>query len=167
MRRYLNSPRWMRRFAWVLILGGAVLSAGAVALRDRFARGDDLHDASYLLTTLAFLLAVAGAVLEARVGGIFLAFAPRPARRRAILETVLGIAACLAGCVALGGVESEGGGTLVRPLLGGLLIGGLSAGLAGLFTLGWFYGLDWAAGRMERLDQTGVEEARRRGERGR
>jgi hypothetical protein len=44
-----------------------------------------------------------------------------------------------------------------------VLIGGFGAGLAGLFTLGWFYGLDWAAGRMSRLDQAGVEEARRRG----
>jgi hypothetical protein len=39
---------------------------------------------------------------------------------------------------------------------------GVGIGLAGGFSLAWFYGQDWAAGRMERLDHAGVDEARRR-----
>jgi hypothetical protein len=160
--RFLAPPRNLRWLAWGLILAGALLAAAAVALRDRSDRGDSPHNASYLLSTLGLLLVAAGAVLEARAGALLLQFAPGPARRRAVAEAILGIAASLLGCVAFGGIEAKGAGSLVRSLLAALLTGGVGAGLAGLFTLAWCYGLDWAAGRMERLDQPKVEETRRR-----
>jgi hypothetical protein len=164
MRRYLASPRRLRRLAWGLIVTGGFLAALAVVLRDRLARGEALFNASYLLDAAWVLLAIAGAVLEARVGALFLAFAPAPARRRAVLETVVGLVVALGGCVGLGAVQAEGIGVLLRPLLAGALAAGLGVGLAGIFTLAWFYGVDWAAGRMERLDQPEIEEFRRRPE---
>lgn len=162
MRRRPVAPRKLRRLGWFLLLAGALLAAAGVAVRDRRSEGDG---PVYLLDGLGFLLAVGGAVLVARVGAMFLEFAPAGARRGAILEAVGGIAAALAGCVGLGAVAADGVAEWLRPVLAAGLIGGIGVGLTGLLTLGWFYGLDWAAGRMERLDRAEVEKRRRRSER--
>jgi drug/metabolite transporter (DMT)-like permease len=158
MRR-AASPHRLRRIGWGLIFAGAVAAALGTALRDRASFGDG---PTYLLDTLGFLLAVAGAVLVARVGAMFLEFSPRHARRVAILQGVVGIAVTLAGCSGLGATDPDGFGVWLRPLVAAALVGGIGVGLAGLLTLAWFYGLDWAADRMAQLDQAEVEERRRR-----
>jgi hypothetical protein len=149
----------MRWTGWTLIGVGAVGWGIATLLRARFARGDLGFSGSYLLNVVGLLALLCGAVLEARVAGLFLEVRAGSAWRRAIGETVVGIVATLAGCVALG-VATEAG--LARALLAVVLGLGIGAGFAGGFFLAWFYGLDWAAGRMERLDHSGVDEARRR-----
>ena len=158
MRRPVSVGR-LQRFGWYAIFAGAIVAAFGTVLRDR---GSADNGPTYLFDTLGFLLAVGGAVLIARVGAIFLEFAPASARRGAIFQAVTGIVAALAGCVALGTIEAEGSGKWLRPLVAAALVGGVGAGLAGLFTLAWFYGLDWAASRMERLDRSEVEERRHR-----
>jgi hypothetical protein len=131
----------------------------AAWLRGQFERGDAQFGWSYILNVVGLFAILAGAVTEARVASLFLEFRAGPERRRAILEAVAGLTLALVGCVALGG---ESGGAATRVLLAILLGLGAGAGLAGLATLAWFYGLDWAGGRLERLDQVGVDERRRR-----
>jgi hypothetical protein len=149
----------MRRTAWTLIGAGAVGWGLAALLRARFTRGDLGFSGSYLLDVVGLLALFAGAILEARVASLFLEVRMDSVRRRAIGETVVGIVAALAGCVALGAAMDA---SPARALLAILLGLGIGVGLAGCFSLAWFYGLDWAAGRMERLDHAGVDEARRR-----
>jgi hypothetical protein len=148
----------MRRLAWTLLVGGAA-GWGVAALLRGGDRTGVLVAVSYLCNVTGTFALLGGAVLEARVAALLFAVRAKAERRRAVLEVVGGIVATLAGCVGFG---VAGEVEAMRALLSGLLGLGIGVGLAGGLALGWHVGLDWAAGRMERLDHAGVDEARRR-----
>ncbi|MGH2532218.1 MAG: hypothetical protein ACRDJW_07900 [Thermomicrobiales bacterium] len=147
MPRARADPRRWRRLGYLLVTIAAVLAGVAAAWR---ARGGP--NGTYLLDVASWLLAVGSAVAEARVGLLLMGFAPAPARRRALLLTVVGLFTFLLGCMLF----SAGSNTdaLIPGIAGASLIGGVGLGLGGLFTLAAHYGGDYAASRIERLDDT-------------
>lgn len=145
-----DDPHRLRRLAPGLIGLGAICGLCAMLLRDSWNPGSLGHSATYLLDTLGWLLAFAGAVAAARLGSIYFRFKPASVRRRAILAAVSGTAVCLLSCVLISGVDDAP--LLVRLLAAALLIGGLGAGLAGLLTLAVTEGSRYAADRLANLD---------------
>ncbi|MGH2562257.1 MAG: hypothetical protein ACRDJH_24625 [Thermomicrobiales bacterium] len=147
MPRLFANPRRLRRYGHLNVAFAAALAGAAAAWR---ARGGP--NGTYLFDVAAWLLAVGGAVSEARVGTLLFGFAPVPARRRALLLTLLGLLTFLLSCVlyAVGSADNEA----IRGVAGAALIGGIGLGLGGLFTLAAYYGGDYAASRIERMDDT-------------
>jgi hypothetical protein len=99
----------------------------------------------YLLDVVAVLLAVAGGIYEARTADIFFNFAPRDARRRAMLSLLGGLFVALVSCVLLSLVDQP----LVRGIVAGVLLFGVGIGAGGLFSLAWYYGGRYAADRIQ------------------
>lgn len=140
------NPAAQRRLAAAVLLLGGVLAALGAALRSA-----NYGSATYYLDVLGWLTAVAGAGLEAKSAQLFLAAVPRPARRRAVAFAALGPIAALAGCVISSAVVDQRTPAVVAGIAMGGLVGGAGFGLAGLLSLGWYYGGDYAAGRIEKL----------------
>ena len=107
---------------------------------------------TYLLDVGGWLLAVAGAVAEARVNLIFAGFQADAVRRRATVLTIVGIIAALAGCVALSTVATTGTVSLARAVAAAFLVGGVGAGLGGILSLAVTSGARYAADRLANLD---------------
>lgn len=128
---------------------GFVIAAAAVAGLAAAWRAAGGPATTYLLDSAGWLLAVAGAAAEARVGALLFDFDPRGMRRRAAAGAVVGIVVCLAGCLILS--LSSSGGTLVQGMAGAALVGGFGLGLGGILTLAWRYGGGYAADRIDRL----------------
>lgn len=126
------------------------LAATGTLLRDT----SDDNAWTYLLDALAWLLAIAGAVAEARVSAIFSAFQPEPARRRASILLCLGILVALGACVLLSNPDQDGVAVAIRTGAAALLIGGIGAGLGGGMSLAVTVGARYAADRLANLDDT-------------
>jgi hypothetical protein len=153
LRRRLNNPLGLRRLGLTLVLAGAVCAGLATWLRDHLAPGTGRHNATYLLDVAGWVLAVAGAVIEARIGDLLLTADQPAARRRAVLFAVAGLGAALTACVTIPLRSAGASATLLRAALAAILVGGIGVGLGGLATLGWFYGGRYAARRIERMGE--------------
>jgi hypothetical protein len=150
VRHPFESPNHLRRLGYAVLGLGAALGATGTLLRDT---GDGAAW-TYVLDALAWLLAVAAAVAEARVGAIFSAFQPEPARRRASILFCLGILAALSACVLLSTLDQDGAAVAIRTAAAALLISGIGAGLGGGLALAVTAGARYAADRLAKLDDT-------------
>ncbi len=148
LRQRIADPRLLRRLAVVLILNGTALALIATLLRDAAGAGAG----TYVLDTAAWLFAVVGAGLEARVSTILAPFQPAAVRRRGLLLAILGITVCLGSCVTLSAVSGGGSATIVRACAAALLVAGLGSGLGGLLSLAVTSGARYAADRLAHLD---------------
>lgn len=128
--------------------GGALLGLLATLLRDT-ANGGTW---TYLLDSVAWLLAISSAVAEARLSTIFVGFQLAAVRRRGIVLTTLGIAALLGGCLLLSTLSGDGIAVAIRAAAAALLIAGLGAGLGGTLSLAVTSGAQYAADRLASLD---------------
>lgn len=147
-RNRLANPRAQRRIgAAVIALGGLLAAIGG------YRRAGDGSSATYLLDIIGIFAVLAGAVIETRSAQLFLAAYPISAQRRAFAFAVIGVIAGLTGCIAAARIVDND----QPPLLSGIamfgLVGGLGLGLAGLLSLAWFYGGDYAARRIEKLSE--------------
>ena len=150
MRNFLESPSHLRRLGYGALGLGAALASTGTLVRDT----SDSNAWTYLLDALAWLLAVAGAVAEARVSAILSAFQPEPARRRATILLCFGILAALGACVLLSTLDQDGVAVAIRTGAAALLIGGIGAGLGGGLSLALTAGARYAADRLANLDDT-------------
>ncbi|HKG24159.1 MAG TPA: hypothetical protein VKB09_00850 [Thermomicrobiales bacterium] len=148
-----RNPLALRRLGLALILLGAILAGLAAWLRDRLAAGSVGHSATYLLDVAGWFLAIAGAVLEARVGDLLLTARQSAARRRAVLLAVGGLGAALVACATIPLRSSGASASPLRVALAAVLVGGFGLGLGGLATLGWYYGGRYAERRIERMGE--------------
>ena len=148
-----RNPLALRRLGLALVCLGALLAGLAAWLRDRLAAGDTGHSSTYLLDVAGWFLAVAGAVLEAKVGDLLLTARQPAARRRAVLFAVVGLGAALAACATIPLRSSGASVSPLRAALAAVLVGGFGVGLGGLATLGWFYGGRYAERRIERMGE--------------
>lgn len=126
---------------------GGVLAAVGAAIRN----GSGGSNETYLLDAAGLLTAVSGAVIEAKTADLFFEATPVSAMRRAIALAFGGIVAALSGCVLASFVFDDSAHALLPAGAMFILVGGAGAGLAGLFSLAWYYGGEYAAKRIERL----------------
>ncbi len=109
-----------------------------------------------LLTILATFTGLIAAALKARASAVLVVFSPRPVRAIAIASLIAGLVTMMLGCVVASDAVSANDGGLWSSVAGEAAIaGGLSLGLAGLFTLFWAFGLDYLG---ERIDDRSDEE---------
>jgi hypothetical protein len=148
-----HNPLALRRLGLGSVFLGALLAGLAAWLRDRLSPGSTRHSATYFLDVAGWLLAVAGAVLEARVGDLLLTARQPAARRRAVLFALGGLGAALVACATIPLRSSGASATPLRAALAAVLVGGFGVGLGGLVTLGWFYGGRYAERRIERMGE--------------
>jgi hypothetical protein len=139
-----------RRIALGIIVSGGLFAAAGAVIRATEA-GSDARGASYLFDVAGWLTVVAGAVLEARTAQLFLQAFPRAAKRRAISFATFGVLAALIGFVIASTVADSRAPAAAVAAAMFVLVAGAGTGLAGLFSLGWFYGGDYAAGRIEKM----------------
>jgi hypothetical protein len=149
----LHNPLALRRLGLVFVFVGAFLAGLGAWLRERLLSGSAGHSATYLLDVAGWLFALAGAVIEAKVGDLLLTARQPGARRRAVLFAVAGIGAALVACVTIPLRSSGASATPLRVALAAVLVGGFGVGLGGLATLGWFYGGRYAENRIERMGE--------------
>lgn len=102
-----------------------------------------------LLTLLALVVGIAGAVVKARASSILVVFSPRRVRAMAIASLVAGLVAMLLACVVASGSPSGSGGLWQRVIGEAVLAAGMALGLAGFATLFWAFGLDYLGARIE------------------
>ncbi len=150
MRHLIGNPSHLRQLGYVSVGLGAALGATGTLLRDT----SDDNSWTYVLDAAGLLLAIAGAVAEARVSTIFSAFQPESARRRATLLLCLGILAALGACVLLSSLEGDGTAVAIRTGAAALLIVGIGAGLGGGLSLAATVGVRYAADRLANLDDS-------------
>lgn len=150
MRNFFESPIHLRRLEYGALGLGATLGVAGTLLRDT----GDGNSWTFLLDTLAWLLAVAGAIAETRVSTIFSAFQPESMRRRATILFCVGILASLGACVLLSTLDQDGGAVAIRAAAAALLIGGIGAGLGGVLSVGVTVGARYAADRLANLDDS-------------
>jgi len=148
-RRRLSNPIVKRRIAVVVIVFGAALAGVAQLIRE--SSFGNSSSATYLLDVLGWLVMVAGAVIEASAAQIFFPAQPVPTRRRAFTFAVLGVIAAVLGCVLTSMVADDDTPAIVAGVTMFVLVCGIGFGLAGAFSLAWYYGGDYAARRIERL----------------
>lgn len=149
----LRNPLALRRLGLAAVILGAILAGFATWLRDRLAPGSQRHSATYFLDVAGWMLAVAGAVLEAKVGDRLLTARQPAARRRAIAFALGGLGAALVGCTTIPLGSAGTSASPLRAALAAVLVGGFGVGLGGLLTLGWFYGGRYAERRIERMGE--------------
>jgi drug/metabolite transporter (DMT)-like permease len=139
----VNGPLRFRRLGLGLVVAGAVLAGLSRGIRAD--RGTDQANWTYVLDVVAVLLAVAGAIFEARTADLLFNFAPRAARRHAFLRLVGGVLVGLLACVLLSFVDQP----VVHSLAAGVILLGVGIGAGGLFSLVWYYGGGYAADRIQ------------------
>lgn len=148
-----RNPLHIRRFGLGLITLAALFAAFASWQRDRLTVGTSRHSATYLLDVLGWLLVVAGAFLEAKIGALLLNAGQRAAHRRAILFAVIGLSAAMTACITIPDRSNAGGNPLARVALASILVGGIGLGLGGAATLIRFYGARYAADRIAKMGE--------------
>jgi hypothetical protein len=136
-----------------LLLAAMSLAGSAAALRTILTPGSRSHSATYLLDAIALIVAVAGTGLETKSSAFAFEIWPRRARRRAIALALGGSATALVSCIAAVWSSGQGAPILVEAPVYAALIGGFGAGLAGLASLGWWYGGAYMARRIEAMGQ--------------
>jgi hypothetical protein len=136
--------------AWVL--AGAFMAGLGAHLRLQ-AEGTGGRPGTYLLDAGAWLLALTGAILEARAADVLAAFEDRSVRRRATALLGVGLATAIMGCIVASGVGSDSTSGWVRAGASAALIVGFGLGLGGLLSLLWVAGGTYAGERIERLSE--------------
>jgi hypothetical protein len=149
----VRNPLRVRRIGLALIALAALLAATATWQRDHLAPGSSARSATYLLDVLGWFLAIAGAVLEAKIGDLLLNAGQRAARRRAIVFAVIGLGASLTACITIPGRSDAAFSVPLRAGLAAVLVGGIGIGLGGAATLIWFYGGRYAADRIAKMGE--------------
>ncbi len=139
----MNSPLLFRRIGLGFVVAGAVLAG--LSSWYRADRGSDRANWTYFLDVVAVLLAIAGAVFEARTADFFFNFAPGAAKRHAFLRLAEGLFVGLFACVVLSFVDQP----VVHGLAAGAILLGVGIGAGGLFSLAWYYGGGYAADRIQ------------------
>ena len=145
-RRRLSNPIVKRRIALVVIVIGAALAGVAQLIRE-----SSSDSSTYLLDVVGWIVVVAGSVIEASTAQILFPAQPVPTRRRATSFAALGVIAAVLGCVLTSMVADNDTPAIVSGMTMFVLVGGIGLGLAGTFSLAWYYGGDYAARRIERL----------------
>jgi drug/metabolite transporter (DMT)-like permease len=130
-----------RRTGVAFVMLGAFLAGLGEGIR----AANDSASWTDLLDAAGLVLAVAGGVFEARTADLLFDFAPRPARRRAMLLLVVGLLVIVFACVLLSAFDQP----VLHGIAGGAVVLGLGFGAGGLFSLAWFYGGGYAAGRIQ------------------
>jgi hypothetical protein len=97
------------------------------------------------------LIVVVSAVQEARAAQFFFPGFPVATRRRAIAFVILGFLGAIGGCVAASIVSDDDSPAVVAAVAMFVLVAGVGSLLSGAFTLGWHYGGDYAARRVEQM----------------
>lgn len=128
-----------------MIAFGALSASAGAALRASGSGGG-----TFLLDAAGWLIAAAGAVLEARSAGMWFDIQPTAVRRRAVAFASLGVIGALGGCIAASVFSSDRGALLQSGAMLAL-VGGVGFGLAGFGALAWTIGGDYAARRIEQL----------------
>lgn len=146
--RFFANPLQLHRVSQVMVVLCAAVAVLAAWLRERGGGGG-----TYLLDTLALLVAIVSALLDTRYASIVGDFQPEIVRRGSLIRLILGCVGLLAGCI-LASIEISGsGGELIGVAGYGLLFAGLALGLGGLLRLLAVQGADYAATKVqERLD---------------
>ena len=142
-RTHMNNPLVLRRLSLALVVAGAVIAGLGDGLREAAGTGE--ANWTFVLDVVGLVLAISGAVLEARSADILFAFAPTETRRRALIRLITGVLTMLITCVSLGAIDQP----VLRGLVGAFLMFGAGFGLAGLFSLAWIYGGGYAADRIQ------------------
>lgn len=151
VRRKIGNPAVQRRISIVLVTIAGVSAGLGALIRASSGPGTARHSSGYLFDVAGWLLAIGGAIFEARAASVFLDFSPRPARRRALLLAILGGIAALGGCVLATFVIEDGMRAIAQAAAMFVLVGGIGAGLAGSASLAWHYGGEYAGKRIEKL----------------
>jgi hypothetical protein len=143
----MTNPLYLRRFGLALVITGAVLAGLGDGIREAADTGE--ANWTFLLDVAGLLLALGGAVLEARSADILVDFAPVETRARVRTRSIAAITAILVTCTSLGAIEQP----ILRGLAGALLMLSVGFGLGGLFSLAWIHGGGYAADRIQdRID---------------
>jgi len=154
MRRMtLASPGGRQRLSLLLIAVSALLAGAGAFVRATESPGSSTHSSGYFFDVAGWLLACAAAIVEARVSDIFFQFSERKQKRRALSLTLVGILCALIGCYFASLLVGRDSPTVLAALANAAMVGGVGAGLAGIFSLGWFYGGNYAAKRVEKLSE--------------
>jgi drug/metabolite transporter (DMT)-like permease len=144
----MNDPRRLRRIGLGLVILGALVAGLGDGIRAAADRGE--ANWTFLLDVVGLLLALGGAVLEARSNDLMFAFAPHETRGRALIRVIAAIPTVLITCASLGSFDSP----VVRGAAGALLVLGIGFGAGGLFSLAWYYGGGYTADRIQdRVDE--------------
>lgn len=149
--RTRRRPPGARSNAAPLLLLAMLMAGSAAALRSILTPGSRAHSATYLLDALSLVVAVAAAGLEVKASAFQFELAPRSARRRAIALALAGTATAMVSCVGAVWSSEQGTPVFTEVPFYAALIGGFGAGLAGLASLGWWYGGAYAARRIEAM----------------
>lgn len=136
-----------------MLLAAAGTAGIAVTVRQQLHPGSSAHSATYLLDVLAVALTAVGIVLEVRAAEILISAGLLRAKRRAILCAVAGIVVGLAGCWLATGLIRRDASAAAVGLASAAMAAGVGFGLAGLVSLGWSVGGDYAARRVQELGE--------------
>jgi hypothetical protein len=147
-RRFTANPMQSHRASQVMVALCAVVALLAAWLRERGG-----GSGTYLLDTLALLIAILSALLDTRYASFVGDFRPEVVRRGSLIRLIAGCVGLLAGCI-MASIEVNGSsGDLIGVAGYGLLFAGLALGLGGLMRLLAVQGADYAATKVqERLD---------------
>ncbi len=144
----------MRRRLSLTLIGVAATVAGAGGtIRATALDGSGRDSATYLLDVVAWLVMLTAAANEAFAANPFFQIDPRAARRRAILLASVGLFASLLGCYLASWVFEDSSPAILPGVANAVLVSGMGALLAGLLSLGWSYGGNYAARRIEKLSE--------------
>lgn len=147
-RRFIANPIQLHRISQVMVSLCAAIALLAAWLRERGG-----GSGTWLLDTLALVVAIVSALLDARYAAFVGEFQPETVRRGSLLRLIAGSTALLAGCVVASMSFSGSSGTLIGVAGYGLLFAGLAFGLGGLLRLLAVQGAGYAARKIqERLD---------------
>lgn len=147
------SPVGRRRLSLLLIAVAAFLAGVGALIRATESPGSTSHSFGYLFDVAGWLIALFAAIVEARVADLFFQFSERGPKRRALALTLIGLICAIAGCYSASVLLDRDSPAIVAALANALMVGGIGAGLAGMFSLGWFYSGNYAAKRVEKLSE--------------
>lgn len=147
-RRFFANPIQLHRISQLMVALCAAVALLAAWLRERGG-----GSGTYLLDTLAMLIAIFSAVLDTRYASFMGDFRPEAVRRGSLIRLIVGCLALLVGCI-VASIEVNGrAGEWVGVAGYGLLFAGLAVGLGGLIRFLAVQGAGYAARKVqERLD---------------
>src|SRR5215218_2369718 len=143
----MNNPLHLRRISLGLIVAGASIVGLGDGVREAAGTGE--ANWTFFFDVVGLLLALGGAVLEARSADFFFGFAPAPTRRRALIRLIAAIPAIFVPLASIGAIDQP----VLRGLAGAVVMLGIGFGAGGLFSLAWIYGGGYAADRIQQRNE--------------